>query len=89
MASILGPVEHGQFDDAPEQHQLENMVNRGAGAYIDTHEFDEDEDEEDGDSDYYEIDDTYEEDRVEDEDWEVAERGIFNLLYADGTNFHS
>lgn len=89
MASILSPVEHGQFDDAPEQHHIENSVNRGAGAYIDTHEFDEDEDVEDEDSDSDEIDETWEEDRVEDEDWEVAERGIVNFFNVDGMNFHN
>lgn len=76
MASLPSPIEPGQFDDAPEQQPLERIVNRGAGGYIDTHDFDGDEGDEDEDSDYYEIDDTYEEDRVEDEDWEVAERGI-------------
>ncbi|XP_006462576.1 hypothetical protein AGABI2DRAFT_186466 [Agaricus bisporus var. bisporus H97] len=83
MASLPSPIEPGQFDDAPERQPLEHIVNRGAGGYIDTHDFDGDEGEEDEDSDYYEIDDAYEEDRVEDEDWEVAERDFtkqFNRL---------
>jgi len=76
MASILEP---GQFDDAPED-TVPLQDTRPDHAYIDTidandldiDEEGEDIDEED-DSDYY--DESYET-RVEDEDWENAERGL-------------
>ena len=77
MASTL--EQSGQFDDAPEDI-------RGSVAYIDTAEPDisslqevnlewpsseEDEDEDD----VYEDEEYFDEGRVEDEDWEIAERG--------------
>jgi len=77
MASTLEP---GQFDDAPEDIVPTPQDTRPDHAYIDTvdpndldiGEEDEDFDEED-DSDFY--DEAYET-RVEDEDWENAERGM-------------
>lgn len=87
MASLAAPVEPGQFDDAPETHNSgETVVNRDGSAYIDTYHLDEDGefDDEDEDDDFEdEIDDTYDENRVEDEDWEIAERGMRFLLSID------
>lgn len=80
-------VEPGQFDDAPEGE----ISGRGDVAYIDTvqdlgepqtaavleHEFPPSSDEEDEDEDdsLLDEDEYYDQNRVEDEDWEVAERG--------------
>lgn len=67
-------IEPGQFDDAPESDA------RASHTYIDTHPPELDEslleysEQEDDDDD--EIDDTYDDNRVEDEDWEIADRGI-------------
>lgn len=83
-------VEAGQFDDAPEdqrsdpgaQTQTQLWDARGDGAYIDTHHENNEEawqyeNEDDEDEDYAsELEDTFEFDRVEDEDWEQAERGM-------------
>lgn len=63
-------MSDGQFDDAPE------VIDPRAGfSYIDSSEESDDllEEEEEGE----EIEETYEDDRVEDEDWENAERGLF------------
>jgi hypothetical protein len=77
MASIIPPITPGQFDDAEENVQ---QVPRESNAYIDIYEpandevgldwleSSEDEDEDD-------IDEGYDDSRVEDEDWENAERG--------------
>lgn len=70
MATLINaPIDEGQFDDAPRPSQL----------YIDTYDPAEDANAfdwpdsplEDDDDD---LDDTYDENRVEDEDWEIAER---------------
>lgn len=65
-------IEPGQFDDAPEA--------RANHTYIDTHppELDESflEYSEPEDDDEDEIDDAYDDDRVEDEDWEIADKGM-------------
>ncbi|KAF8349424.1 RIO1-domain-containing protein [Amanita rubescens] len=65
-------IEPGQFDDAPEPEA------RTHHTYIDTHppEFDENllEYSEPEDDDEDEIDDAYDNDRVEDEDWEIADK---------------
>ena len=67
-------IEPGQFDDALETDARANHT------YIDTHPPDLDEslleytEQEDDDDD--EIDDAYDDNRVEDEDWEIADRGI-------------
>lgn len=80
MASIAVPVDTGQFDDAPEQPQVTQLTREG-NTYIDTYvpandettlhwtSEDEDEDYEDG------SEDDYSDNRVDDEDWENAERG--------------
>lgn len=82
MTSLVAPVEPGQFDDAPELQQNEQTLNREGGAYIDTYDFEDDEDlDEDDDEDFEEdLDDTYNDNRVEDEDWEIAERGMSLFL---------
>lgn len=69
-------VEAGQFDDAPET--TNPAIHRGLRdpvPYIDEHEDSplEDADEEE----YSDIDEPFDDNRVEDEDWENAERGIF------------
>lgn len=81
MASIVEPVDAGQFDDAPEQPQT-HQITREGNAYIDTYvpandeatldwpETSEDEAEDESDEEYFE-------NRVEDEDWENAERGTY------------
>ncbi|EDR13789.1 uncharacterized protein LACBIDRAFT_322966, partial [Laccaria bicolor S238N-H82] len=70
MATLINaPIDEGQFDDAPRPSQF----------YIDTYDPAEDANAldwpnsplEDDDDD---LDDTYDENRVEDEDWEIAER---------------
>ncbi|KAJ3502889.1 hypothetical protein NLJ89_g8686 [Agrocybe chaxingu] len=76
MASIAAPIVPGQFDDADELNI--RGVSREGHAYIDTydptndpnvlHWSEEEDDEED------EIDGDYDDSRVEDEDWENAER---------------
>jgi hypothetical protein len=64
-------VEEGEFDDAPIASHTED--NRGGDNYIDdTPEQSEDISEDDDDFDSDEPDDLT---RVEDEDWEIAERG--------------
>lgn len=81
-------VEPGQFDDAPEE-----INGRGNVAYIDTvdpstepqldlddHAWPPSSDEEDEDHDsLLDEDDYYDDTRVEDEDWDIAERGAFQL----------
>lgn len=78
MVSIAAPIDIGQFDDAPEGSQI-TQITREGNAYIDTYipasdqkpEWPEtSEDEDDNESEEY-----Y--DRVEDEDWENAERGAY------------
>jgi RIO kinase 1 len=77
MVSIAAPIDIGQFDDAPEGSQITHIIREG-NAYIDTYtpasdqtlewpETSEDEDDNESEEEYY--------DRVEDEDWENAERG--------------
>jgi hypothetical protein len=74
MASIIPPIAPGQFDDAEE-----NVLREG-NAYVDTYEPPNDEvgldwlESEGEDED--DIDEEYEDSRVEDEDWENAERGM-------------
>ncbi|KAF5360906.1 hypothetical protein D9756_004898 [Leucocoprinus leucothites] len=75
MASLVAPVEPGQFDDVPEMFQAGLPSNREGGAYIDTYNSDDDEDYDDQEEDEDESDEEYDDNRVEDEDWEVAERG--------------
>ena len=68
---------NGQFDDAPEDQTTQQIDSRQGPAYIDdaTLEWSDPEDGS-GDDEVYEED--YTDDRVEDEDWEVAERGSFS-----------
>jgi len=64
--------EVGQFDDAEDPTQ----DSRSGLPYIDTSTYDSDEFPSTGESDEEdEIDEAYDENRVEDEDWEAAERG--------------
>ncbi len=81
MASIAKPVDDGQFDDAPEQSQTRQITREG-NAYIDTYEPANDEatlewPETSEDEAEDESDEEYSDNRVEDEDWENAERGTF------------
>lgn len=70
-------IVHGQFDDALEN--VEQHDPRQGGRYIDDHqllEWSEPSDDEDGGDDIDQLSgDDFEDDRVEDEDWEIAERG--------------
>jgi len=79
-------VSARQLADVCEVQISEFQSNREGGAYIDTYNFD-DHEESDDDDDVDEEDDLYDEyhdsNRVEDEDWEVAERGRpLVLLYS-------
>lgn len=70
-------VVSGQFDDAVEGPQPIEDSRQDCG-YIDTVdpkdlEWSEEESDENED---YELDDDYDDNRVEDEDWENAERGM-------------
>ncbi len=83
MASLSGSVEPGQFDDAPEGTLDAQILQREGNAYIDTYDLSGDEDSEDGeaDDDFEDyLDDAYDENLVEDEDWEVAEKGAYVLF---------
>jgi len=87
MASIIPPIDPGQFDDAEENVQ---QVPRESDAYIDIYEPTNDEVgldwiESSQDEDEDDIDEEYDDSRVEDEDWENAERGplpyvLFKML---------
>jgi RIO kinase 1 len=78
-AATSAPILDGQFSDAEEGTAQNNS--RAGHNYIDTSESEdlytppvsESEDEE------FDSDQLYEDTRVEDEDWEIAERG--NLFY--------
>ncbi|TFK40806.1 RIO1 family-domain-containing protein [Crucibulum laeve] len=80
MASIATPIGAGQFDDATGAAPIQQVETREGQAYIDTYDPNNDQDDlewpdtPDEDEDYDEIDDNYDDNRVEDEDWEVAER---------------
>ncbi|KAF9013258.1 RIO1 family-domain-containing protein [Cyathus striatus] len=75
MASIAAaaPLDDGQFDDAPDA-PTQQIQNRDGQFYIDTYDPVNEHDEDEG---YDELDEDYDDNRVEDEDWEVAERGTF------------
>ena len=80
MTSTEVPTVAGQFDDAEDVQQIQS-VDRGQHAYIDTHDFEEvglDLDDLDLEDD--EEDEEYDDNRVEDEDWENAERGVYPLM---------
>jgi len=76
MASIMSPIAPGQFDDAEEDFQHRT---REINAYIDTYEPANDEigldSPQSSEEDEDDIDEEYDDNRVEDEDWENAERG--------------
>lgn len=77
MASTQPTSEEGQFSDAEVKQDQE--ITRAGFNYIDTSESDDnlytpplsESDEGDLDSDY-----VYDDARVEDEDWEIAEKGV-------------
>lgn len=74
MASI---IEVGQFDDAQELPTTLSVDPRAGHPYIDTAGYDSDDLPLPEESDYEdEIDEEYDENRVEDEDWEVVEGGL-------------
>jgi len=70
-------VSARQLADVSEVQISEFQSNRESGAYIDTYDFDghegSDDDDVDEEDDLYDVD--HDNNRVEDEDWEVAERG--------------
>ena len=68
-------VEEGQFHDAPDDMHPENI--RQGYNYIDGTPLEQMEDSSEGDSDVYSEFEESDDDltRVEDEDWEIAERG--------------
>jgi RIO kinase 1 len=71
---MVGTVEIGQFDDAPETASRGDF--RGEHPLIDTSSYDSDDLLLPEDSDYEDPSDgEYDANRVEDEDWEIAERG--------------
>jgi RIO kinase 1 len=76
MTIASTPIDDGQFEDAPVSlHGI-----RTPHAYIDTYDPKSDNDDlnwSDSSKDEEEIDETYDDNRVEDEDWENAERGRF------------
>jgi RIO kinase 1 len=73
-------IEVGQFDDAPDSNAPTQMDPRAGHPYIDTSSYDSDDLPLPPDSDYDdEIDEEYDENRAEDEDWEVAEGGVILL----------
>ena len=80
---IQTPLVEGQFEDAPEETQSNSNQNPRQGAtFIDDPllQWSEPEDEEELDGLHEESEEEYNEDRAEDEDWEVAERGLFLCL---------
>jgi len=68
-------VEEGQFDDAPDDMHPEGV--RQGHSYMDETLLEQIEDSSEGDSDVYSESEDSDDDltRVEDEDWEIAERG--------------
>ncbi|KAG6820716.1 hypothetical protein H0H93_012769 [Arthromyces matolae] len=82
---MASTVELGQFDDAEDDTHIQAPQDpREQHAFIDTTAYDTDEFQlpDDSESDYDE-DEQYEDNRVEDEDWEIAERDFtkqFNRL---------
>jgi RIO kinase 1 len=76
---MAGTVEIGQFDDAPETASRGDF--RGEYPLIDTSSYDSDELLLPEDSDYEDPSDgEYDTNRVEDEDWEIAERGTHRFI---------
>ncbi|KAG5338945.1 hypothetical protein C0989_005501 [Termitomyces sp. Mn162] len=79
MASIIEP---NQFDDAEDYETVHTQDHRAHYSFIDTAGYDSEglEWPEDSDSDKDEIYEEYDDNRVEDEDWEIAE-GDFTKQY--------
>jgi len=81
-------IAAGQFDDAL-QETSENQVSRSGNTYIDTYDPTNEKDDLDWpdtpDEDEDDLEEEYDDIRVEDEDWENAERGAldasFSLVY--------
>ncbi len=85
MDFIAATMVHGQFDDAVESNSL-HYVERQGNAFIDTYDPARedvlawsDTPDESGDDD--EFNDMYDETCVDDEDWEIAERGAFQHAF--------
>lgn len=75
---MIEVVEVGQFDDAVV---TSNFDSRAGHPYIDTSSYDSDDLPLPEDSEYDDdIDEEYDENRVEDEDWEVAEGGAISII---------
>ncbi|KAG6897642.1 hypothetical protein C0992_012621 [Termitomyces sp. T32_za158] len=76
---MASTVEPGQFDDAEDDGNVRNEDPRAHYTFIDTVGYDSEDLEwpEDSDPDEDEIDE-YDNNRVEDEDWEIAERGVLS-----------
>ncbi|KAG6909127.1 hypothetical protein DXG01_001879 [Tephrocybe rancida] len=72
---MASTVEPGQFDDAVDDSTIQALDPRAQHSFIDT-KYDSDELAwlEESDYDENEVDEEYDDSRVEDEDWEVAER---------------
>ncbi|KDR82805.1 hypothetical protein GALMADRAFT_238357 [Galerina marginata CBS 339.88] len=79
MTSTTEPIVVGQFDDADDAG-LAHEINREGHPYIDTYDPTKDgedldwSEQEDEDVDEDDLDEPYDDNRVEDEDWENAER---------------
>lgn len=74
MASV---VEVGQFDDPQEAPATGTVDSRSDHTFIDTSGYDSEDLPLPEESDYEDdLDEEYDENRVEDEDWEVAEGGM-------------
>lgn len=76
----MATIESGQFDDAPATTVIAPTDPRSVQPFIDDYNSEDlswpdSAGEDDSDS----IDDTYDDNRVEDEDWEIAEGGMFDL----------
>jgi hypothetical protein len=73
MSTSIPAVEDGQFDDAPMDSHPERSLRQYN--YIDDTPLEQSEDSSEGDDDIHseDLDDSFA--RVEDEDWEIAERG--------------
>ena len=84
MLSDRQNIIDGQFDDAQEvQSDALPADHRQVGHFIDDDQLLEWSEESAGEEDEEEMDDGYDDTRIEDEDWEVAEGGmvIINQLY--------
>jgi len=78
MASTT--IEDGQFDDTPEAQAPTQINLRSGHLYIDNSDSEPDHWSESAEEDDSEIDEAYDNNQVEDEDWEIAEGGPFGPL---------